>query len=108
MATTMTDMGLLARLKGKAIAVYCREHHIVRLSLFGSAVQGGLRPDSDVDLLVEFDPDHIPTLLDMARMEAELSGMLGGRKVDLRTYDDLSRYFRDDVIASSVVIYAEA
>jgi predicted nucleotidyltransferase len=108
MVTKMPDRGLLARLRGEAIAGYCREHHIVRLSLFGSALQGELKPDSDVDLLVEFDPVHIPTLLDMARMESELSGMLGGRKVDLRTYEDLSCYFRDDVVASSVVVYAEA
>jgi predicted nucleotidyltransferase len=62
-------------------------------------------PDSDVDLLVEFEPDAKPTLLTMAQIELELSPLLRGRKVDLRTANDLSRYFRDEVGRSAQVQY---
>ncbi len=81
-----------------ALAGVCRRHHIRRLSLFGSTLKGSDRPDSDIDLLVEFQPDAKPSLLTMARIEIELSSLLGGRKVDLRTAQDLSRYFRDEVV----------
>jgi predicted nucleotidyltransferase len=81
-----------------ALAVICRRYHIRRLSLFGSTLKGSDRPDSDVDLLVEFEPDARPSLLTMARIEIELSPLLGGRKVDLRTAQDLSRYFREEVV----------
>jgi len=75
------------------------------LALFGSTARGEAGPDSDVDLLVEFLPDARPTLLDMAQMEIELSQALGGRKVDLRTAQDLSRYFRDEVVRMAEVQY---
>ena len=88
------------------ITEFCKRNHIRKLSLFGSALNGHLRPDSDIDLLVEFDPEHIPGLFDLARMENELTAMLG-RKVDLRTAGDLSRYFRDEVIKTAEVQYAE-
>ena len=84
----------------------CRQHHILRLALFGSTLKGTDRPDSDIDLLVEFAPDHIPGLLAMARMEAELSALAGGRAVDLRTAQDLSRHFRDEVLKTAEVQYA--
>lgn len=87
------------------LARFCREHHIRRLALFGSQLKGTARPDSDVDLLVEFLPEAHPTLLDLAQMEIELSGFLGGRKVDLRTPEDLSRYFRDEVVRTAEVQY---
>lgn len=86
------------------LANFCQAHHIRRLSLFGSQLKGTARPDSDIDLLVEFDPGHIPGLLGIAGMEIELSGMLG-RKVDLRTAQDLSRYFRDEVVRTAEVQY---
>jgi hypothetical protein len=79
----------------------CQKHQIRRLSLFGSTLKGTARPDSDVDLLVEFLPLSRPTLLDMAQIEIELSQLLGGRKVDLRTAQDLSRYFRDEVLRTA-------
>jgi hypothetical protein len=63
------------------------------------------RPDSDVDLLVEFEPDAIPGLFGMARLERELSALFGGRKVDLRTPEDLSRYFRQQVLDEAEVLY---
>ena len=84
---------------------FCQRHHIRRLSLFGSQLKGTSRPDSDIDLLVEFDPAHIPGLLGVAGMEIELSALLGC-KVDLRTAGDLSRYFRDEVVARAEVQYA--
>jgi len=85
---------------------FCRRHHITKLSIFGSYLRDDFGPESDVDLLVEFDPEHIPGLFDVAGMEIELSEMLG-RKVDLRTAEDLSRYFRDEVVAQAEVQYAE-
>lgn len=88
------------------IAEFCRRNHIRKLSLFGSVLRGDLKPDSDIDLLVEFDPDHIPGLIRLAGMEIELTEILG-RKVDLRTAQDLSRYFRKDVLNSAEVQYAE-
>lgn len=89
-----------------ALERLCRRHGIRRLSLFGSRLKGNARPDSDVDLLVEFMPDARPTLLDMAEIEAELSGLLGGARVDLRTAEELSRYFRDQVVQEAEVQYA--
>jgi uncharacterized protein len=86
---------------------FCQRHHIRKLSVFGSYLRDDFGPESDIDLLVEFDPDHIPGLLRMARMERELSELLGGRRIDLRTARDLSRYFREDVVASAKVQYAK-
>jgi|SRR5579875_1118172 predicted nucleotidyltransferase len=88
------------------LAEFCRRHHIRRLSLFGSLLKGTARPDSDIDLLVEFEPGKAPGLLELAGMEIELSQRLGGRRVDLRTPEDLSRYFRDDVLRMAEVQYA--
>jgi predicted nucleotidyltransferase len=89
----------------RSLARFCEAHHIRRLSLFGSQLKGTARPDSDVDLLVEFEPDGIPGLLGIAAMELSLSEMLGGRRVDLRTAQDLSRYFRDEVVRTAEVQY---
>lgn len=88
-----------------ALASVCRQRHIRRLALFGSTLRGTSRPDSDVDLLVEFEPQAKPGLLTLAAIENELSGLLGGRKVDLRTAQDLSRYFRDEVVQIAEVQY---
>lgn len=84
----------------------CRRHSIRRLSLFGSILKGAERPDSDVDLLVEFEPGSEPGLLALAGIEAELSALLGGRRVDLRTPQDLSRHFRDEIVRTAAVQYA--
>ena len=88
-----------------ALGDFCRANGIRRLSLFGSRLKETARPDSDIDLLVEFEPDRIPGLLGIAGMEIALSAMLG-HKVDLRTADDLSRYFRDDVVGAAELQYA--
>jgi predicted nucleotidyltransferase len=84
------------------IAEFCKQNHILRISLFGSVLRPDFSPDSDIDLLVEFEPDHIPGLIRLAGMENELSEILG-RKVDLRTPQDLSRYFRKEVMDSAEV-----
>ncbi len=86
---------------------FCRRNHITRLSLFGSALRKDFRDDSDIDLLVEFDRNHIPGLIRLAGMEIELTELLG-RKVDMRTPQDLSRYFRQEIIDMAELQYAEA
>ena len=87
------------------IAHLCEAHRIRRLALFGSQIKGTATPDSDIDLLVEFFPDARPTLLNMAQIEIDLSLALGGRKVDVRTPQDLSRYFRDEVVRTAQIQY---
>lgn len=96
------------QLPREKIADFCKRNRIRKLSLFGSALKGELRKDSDIDLLVEFQPGEAPSLLDLARMERELSKLLRGRKVDLRTPNELSRYFRDEVLSTARVQYAES
>lgn len=93
-------------LDAATLARFCEQHHIRRLALFGSVLKGTDRPNSDVDLLVEFETDCVPGLFGIAAMEQELSDLLGGRKVDLRTAQDLSRYFRDEVVRTAQVQYA--
>ena len=88
------------------IADFCRHNHISKLSLFGSILRDDFRSDSDIDILIEFEPEHIPGFFRLARLERELSELLGKRKVDLRTPQDLSRYFRDEVVAAAEVEYA--
>jgi predicted nucleotidyltransferase len=90
------------------VAAFCRRHHIRKLALFGSVLRDDFRPDSDVDVLVEFEPGHVPGLIRLAGMELELSEILGGRKVDMNTPMGLSPYFRDEVLAESAMLYAEA
>jgi len=88
------------------IADFCRRHHIRKFALFGSILRDDFSPDSDVDVLVEFDPEHIPGLAFFG-MEEELSQMLG-RKVDLNTREWLSPYFRQQVQQEALVQYVEA
>ncbi len=87
------------------IADFCRRHHIDRLAIFGSALREDFTPDSDVDVLVDFETGHAPGFFRLFNLEEELSALLGGRKVDLRTPEDLSRYFRDRVMAQAEVQY---
>ena len=87
------------------IAEFCRRHHIRKLAVFGSALREDFRPDSDLDVLVEFDPEHTPGLIRLAGMELELSELLGGRKVDINTPLCLSAYFRDEVLAEAEPVY---
>ena len=85
-------------------ADFCRRHHIRKLSLFGSVLREDFTPDSDVDVLVEFEPEATPGLFRFVGMERELSEMVG-RKVDLNTPQCLSKYFRDKALAEAEVLY---
>jgi predicted nucleotidyltransferase len=85
---------------------FCERHHIRKLSLFGSVLRSDFRPESDIDVLVEFEPGQVPGHFGMAQMEEELSRVLGGRPVDLRTPQELSRYFREQVLETAKVQYA--
>lgn len=89
-----------------ALEAFCRRNHIRRLSLFGSVLRADFGPDSDVDVLVEFEPDKVPGLA-FFRMQAELSEILG-RRVDLNTPGFLSKYFRDQVLEEAELVYAAA
>ena len=87
------------------LADFCRRHHIRKLSLFGSVLRDDFGPESDIDVLVEFEPEHVPGFIRLAGMELELAAILGGRKVDMNTPNSLSRYFRDQVLAEAQVQY---
>lgn len=89
-----------------AITAFCRRHSISRLSLFGSILRGDFGSDSDVDVLVEFEPGKTPGLA-FFQMQEELTDLLG-RQVDLHTPGSLSRYFRDEVTAEAEVQYGAA
>lgn len=92
-------------IRREKIAGFCKRNHIRKLSLFGSVLSDDFSPESDVDVLVEFAEGHEPGLITISGMEIELSNIIG-RKVDLRTPEDLSRYFRDEVVESAEVQYA--
>jgi len=87
----------------KTIAQFCRKNHIKKLSLFGSVLREDFGPESDIDVLVEFESGHVPGL-SFFDMEAELSQLLD-RKVELHTPQFLSHYFRDDVLAEAEIQY---
>ena len=88
------------------VAEFCLRNHIRRLAVFGSALREDFTPESDVDVLVEFDSGHIPGFIKLAGMEIELSRILG-HKVDMRTPEDLSPYFRQEVVESAEIQYAQ-
>ncbi len=88
----------------EALTDFCQHNHMRKLSVFGSVLTDRFRDDSDIDMLVEFESDHIPDLLELAGMEIELSDMLG-RKVDLRTPAEISPYFRHKVLAAAIPQY---
>lgn len=98
-------MELPIQIDREQLAAFCRKHHLTKLALFGSVLTERFGPDSDVDVLVEFDAAHIPGLIALSGMERELSEILG-RKADMRTPKDLSRYFRDEVMREAVVQHA--
>ena len=99
-------MALRITMDEQKVAEFCRKHHIRRLAFFGSVTRDDFGPDSDVDVLVEFEPGHVPGLRFLT-MQEELSSLLG-RKVDLNTPGFLSPYFKDRVLAEAEVRYAEA
>lgn len=88
------------------LSKFCRKNHITKLSLFGSALRDELRQGSDIDILVEFEEDHIPGLITFCGIQNELSDIIG-REVDLRTPQDLSRYFRNEVVETALVQYEQ-
>lgn len=98
---------IFINIQRERIAEFCKRHHIRKLSLFGSVLRSDFRPDSDVDVLVEFEQGHSTGFFGLARMERELSEIFDGKKIDIRTPSELSRYFKDDVISNAVVQYAE-
>ena len=87
---------------------FCKRHHIRKLSLFGSAIREDFGPDSDIDILVEFEEGKAPGLFGLASMELELSEFFGGKKVDLNTPNFLSPYFREEVLTEAEVQYVQA
>jgi uncharacterized protein len=88
----------------KKIAFFCQKHHITFLALFGSILTPLFSSKSDVDIVVKFEKKHIPSLFDIVDMEEELTSIVG-RKVDLKTPEDLSRYFRDEVLSHARILY---
>ncbi|NJN21808.1 MAG: nucleotidyltransferase family protein [Leptolyngbya sp. RL_3_1] len=89
----------------EALIPLCQHHHIRKLALFGSVLRDDFRPDSDIDILVEFEPGYTPGF-DFIDIQDKLAAIIG-RTIDLNTPQDLSRYFRDQVIAEAEVIYAQ-
>ena len=89
------------------IADFCRRHHIRKFSLFGSSLRDDFGPQSDVDVLVEFEPDARVGLFKLYDLEQELSELLGGRRIDINTPKSLSKHFRDEVLAEAEVVYVE-
>ena len=98
-------MDLPINIDQEQLAAFCRKHHLTKIAFFSSVLTGRFAPDSDVDVLFEYHPEHIPSLFDVAGMEEELSEILG-RKADMRTPRDLSHYFRDEVVRSARIQYA--
>ena len=98
-------MSLRIPVNQQHIADFCRRHHIRKLAFFGSVLRDDFRPDSDVDVLLEFEPGTRVGLFDLMAMQLEFSDMIG-RAADFRLPGDLSHYFRDRVMAEAEVLYA--
>jgi len=90
------------------LAEFCRRHQIRKLALFGSVLREDFRPESDVDVLVEFQPGKRVGFFELYDLEEELSALFGGRKVDLNTPQSLSKYYRQEVVSEAEVEYVEA
>ncbi len=88
------------------ITFFCQRNHIQKLAFFGSVLRTDFSEESDIDILVEFDPEHIPGLICLSAMELELSNLFQ-RKVDLRTAEELSPYFRQEVLDTAVIQYVQ-
>jgi predicted nucleotidyltransferase len=95
------------KLSKDKIAQFCQENHIIKLSLFGSILRNDFNESSDIDILVEFDKNHIPGFIRLANIQNTLSTLLGGKEVDLRTPNDLSPYIRDKVLSTAEVQYVQ-
>lgn len=88
------------------IESFCKKHHIMYLALFGSVLTSHFTEKSDIDILVRFEKKHTPHLFDLIQMESELSDLIG-YTVDLKTPNELSRYFREDVLSKAKKIYGK-
>jgi predicted nucleotidyltransferase len=100
-----TEKRLPIPIPSDLISHFCQKNHIGRLSLFGSVLRDDFTSESDIDFLVEFEPGYTPGFFKLVEMEQELSRNIQGRKIDLRTYAELSPYFRDRVMQESLKIY---
>lgn len=98
-------MGVRIDIPGEKIAEFCKHNHIKKLAFFGSVLRDDFSPESDVDVLVEFETGHVPGYIRLAGIEIELSEIIG-RKVDMNTPNCLSQYFREEVIKTAEVSYA--
>jgi predicted nucleotidyltransferase len=100
------DQLILEAQKQKSIETFCKKNHIKKFALFGSVLRKDFSSSSDVDVLVEFFPDHEPGYFGLSALAQELSKIFGGKKIDLRTKAELSRYFRDQVSQEAKTLYA--
>ncbi len=89
------------------IAKFCKENHILKLSLFGSVSRDDFNENSDIDVLIEFDVKHVPGFIKLANIQRKLSDILDGKNVDVRTPNELSPYFRDKVLEVAEVQYVQ-
>ena len=89
------------------LAEFCRRHHIRRLSVCGSVLREDFRPDSDIDVLIEFDPERRPGMVGLHQVEEELSGLYGGHRIDLLNPKYLNRRIRDQLLREAEVLFAE-
>jgi predicted nucleotidyltransferase len=89
-----------------SLADFCQRHHIRRLSVFGSALRNDFRPESDVDVLVEYEPEHAPGW-EIVDMEEELGHLFGGRKIDMVNRKYLSPRLKERILATAVVQYED-
>jgi len=95
------------KLSKEKIIEFCKENYIIKLSLFGSILRDDFNENSDIDILVEFDKNHVPGFIKLANMTSKLSKLIGGKKVDIRTPNELSPYFRERVLQSAEVQYVQ-
>ena len=105
--TTTMGSTINIELPGSALRDFCRRHHVRKLALFGSVLRGDFGPDSDVDVLVEFESGHVPGLIGLAGLELELSKLFGGRKVDLNTPGFFRPSIRKRILEEAVVQYGK-
>ena len=98
------EFGNLFNITKEQIADFCEKNQIRKFAFYGSVLRDDFGPESDIDVLVDLEPNHTIGLMEMAGMEIELSEVMG-RKVDLRTPEDLSKYFRDKVVAEAEIQY---
>ncbi|TAJ12770.1 MAG: nucleotidyltransferase [Planctomycetota bacterium] len=91
-----------------ALAAVCQRFGVHRLALFGSVLRSDFGPNSDVDVLIEFEPGRTPGYFRIFELEQELSHLFGERRVEARTAQELSRHFRDDVVRHSRTLYVAA